>query len=102
MRADIEARTAAILEQGPAYLASRSLNDFNAEAVAAHKQGEHAAAVATYQALFSKAQASNLTHPELYTCHSNCAAAFLELRLFPEALRHADRCQQLAEASLRR
>jgi protein arginine N-methyltransferase 7 len=58
--------------------------------------------VATYLALFAKAQHSNLTHPEMYVCHSNCAAAYLKLGLFQEALRHANKCQTLAETSLRR
>lgn len=102
MRLDIQTRTAAILAQGPAYLASRSLADFNAEAAKQQKAGEHAAAVATYLALFAKAQHANLTHPELYVCHSNCAAAYLKLGLFQEALRHANKCQTLAETSLRR
>ncbi len=99
---DIQTRTAAILAQGPAYLASRTLADFNAEATKQQKAGEHAAAVATYLALFAKAQHANLTHPELYVCHSNCAAAYLKLGLFQEALRHANKCQTLAESSLRR
>lgn len=98
----MEARTAALLAQGPAWLASRTLADFNAEAAAQLKAGDHAAAAATYGALFAKAQASNLTHPELYVCHSNAAAAYLGLGLHSEALRHANRCQELARASLRR
>ena len=102
MRLDIQTRTAAILAQGPAYLASRTLADFNAEATKQQKAGEHAAAVATYLALFAKAQHANLTHPELYVCHSNCSAAYLKLGLFQEALRHANKCQTLAESSLRR
>ena len=55
-----------------------------------------------YAALFAKARASNLTHPELYVCHSNAAAAYLALGLHADALRHATQCQQLAAASLRR
>ena len=98
----MEARTAALLSRGPAWLASRTLNDFNAEAAAQLKAGDHAAAAATYGALFAKARAANLTHPELYVCHSNASAAYLALGLHAEALQHANRCQQLAEASLRR
>lgn len=93
---------AALLARGPAWLASRSLADLNAEAARQLKAGQHAAAAATYGALFAKAQASNLTHPELYVCHSNAAAAYLGLGLHAEALRHANRCQALAQASLRR
>ena len=102
VRLDIEQRTQALLAQGPAYLAKRTLTDFNAEAAAHQKAGEHAAAVAVYCALFTKARQSNLTHPELYICHSNCAAAYLALGLHSEALQQADKCQRLAEASLRR
>ena len=102
VRDDIEQRTAALLAQGPAYLAQRTLNDFNAEATKQQKAGELTAAVATYNALFAKARHSNVTHPELYVCHSNCAAACLQLGLFTEALQHAGRCQSLAETSLRR
>lgn len=102
IRLDIEQRTQALLAHGPAYLAKRTLNDFNAEAAAHQKAGEHAAAVAVYQTLFAKARQSNLTHPELYICHSNCAAAYLALGLHSEALQQADKCQRMAEASLRR
>ncbi|KAL4424877.1 hypothetical protein ABPG77_002100 [Micractinium sp. CCAP 211/92] len=102
VRQDIEQRTQELLSRGGAYLASRSLQDFNAEATAQIKAGEHAAAAATYGALFAKARQSNLTHPELYICHSNCSAAYLHLGLFSEALQHANKCQQLAQASLRR
>lgn len=102
VRSDVEQRTLALLAHGPAYLASLTLNDFNAEAAAQQKAGDHAAAAATYNALFAKARAANLTHPELYVCHSNAAAAYLALGLHPEALKHANKCQQLAEASLRR
>ena len=102
VRLDIEQRTQALLAQGPAYLAKRTLNDLNAEAAAHQKAGEHAAAIAVYAALFTKARQSNLTHPELYICHSNCAAAYLALGLHSEALQQADKCQRLAEASLRR
>lgn len=101
-RADIEARTQEILSRGAAYLAGHSLSDFNAEAAAQQKARQHAAAAATYSALFVKAKRSNLTHPELYICHSNCSAAYLALGLHDEALHHAVRCQQLAMASLRR
>lgn len=52
--------------------------------------------------LFAKARQSNLTHPELYICHSNCSAAYLHLGLYSEALQHANKSQQLAQASLRR
>ncbi|KAL4451864.1 hypothetical protein ABPG75_007526 [Micractinium tetrahymenae] len=102
VRQNIERRTQELVSRGAAYLAGRSLQDFNAEATAQIKAGEHAAAAATYGALFAKARQSNLTHPELYICHSNCSAAYLHLGLFSEALQHANKCQQLARASLRR
>lgn len=102
VRRNVEQRTQELLARGPEYLASRNLNDFNAEAAAQLKAGEPAAAAATYCALFAKARQSNVTHPELYICHSNCSAAFLKLGLYSEALKHADQCQLLAEASLRR
>lgn len=99
---DIEQRMQGLLSKGPSYLASRTLHDFNAEAAAQMKAGEYAAAAATFGALFAKARQANLTHPELYVCHSNCAAAYLHLGLHSEALQHANKCQQLAQASLRR
>lgn len=102
VRQDIERLTQELLSKGAAYLAGRSLQDFNTEATAQIKAGQHAAAAATYGALFAKARQSNLTHPELYICHSNCSAAYLHLGLYSEALQHANKCQQLAKASLRR
>ena len=103
LRSDIEQRTRELLAgQGPDSLAGRTLNDLNAEAARQQKAGQPAAAVATYLALFHRARQANLTHPELYVCHSNCAAAYLQLGLHKEALRQADACQRLAQASLRR
>ena len=55
-----------------------------------------------YRALFSRAAANNLTHPELYICHNNCSAAYFRLGLYSEALEHAGYGARLAEASLRR
>jgi protein arginine N-methyltransferase 7 len=102
LRDDIEQRTTALLAQGPAHLAQRTLNDFNAEAAKRQKAGELTAAIATYNTLFARAKQSNITHPELYVCHSNCAAAYLRLGLYTEALQHANSCQVLAETSIRR
>jgi len=102
VRRDIEQRTQELVAKGAAYLASRTLNDFNAEAAAQQKAGDYVGAAATYGALFVKARQANLTHPELYVCHSNCSAAYLRLGLYQEALQQANRCQLLAEASLRR
>ena len=79
-----------------------TLAQLNAEAARLQRQGDAVGAVAAYAALFARAQRLNLTHPEMYVCHGNCAGAYLGLRLFEEALRHTERCRQLAEASLRR
>jgi protein arginine N-methyltransferase 7 len=102
IRDDISKRTTALLDQGPTWLAQRTLNEFNAEAAQLQKAGDYVAAVAVYHALFAKARRTNVTHPELYICHSNCAAAYLRLGLYTEAAQQADRCHTLAYGSLRR
>jgi protein arginine N-methyltransferase 7 len=74
----------------------------NAQAAKLQKEGDLVGAVATYHALFAKARQSNVTHPELYVCHSNCSGAYLALGMFTEAAAQADSCQTLAYGSLRR
>jgi type III protein arginine methyltransferase len=59
-------------------------------------------AVAAYAKLFARCRALNISHPQLYVCHANRAAAFLKLQLFDEALQDAERCRQLAEASFKK
>ena len=53
--------------------------------------------VAAYAKLFRKVRDNHLVHKELYVCHSNRSAAYLNLGLFEEALWDARRCQELAE-----
>lgn len=59
-------------------------------------------AVAAYAKLFARCRALNISHPQLYVCRANRAAAFLKLHLYDEALKDTERCRQLAEASFRR
>jgi len=59
-------------------------------------------AVAAYGRLFRRVTALRLTHPELYTCHSNRAAALLRLGLFDEALLDAEHCRLLAAESFKK
>ena len=59
-------------------------------------------AVAAYGRLFQRVAALRLTHPELYTCHSNRAAALLRLGLFDAALLDAERCRLLAAESFKK
>jgi len=59
-------------------------------------------AIAAYGRLFQRVTALRLTHPELYTCHSNRAAALLRLGLFDEALLDAERCRLLAAESFKK
>lgn len=81
---------------------AQALSQINAAAAALQKGGDAEGSAALYRALFVKARRLNLTHPELYICHCNAAAAYLSLELPEEALQHAERCRALAEASLRR
>jgi protein arginine N-methyltransferase 7 len=69
----------------------------NAEAVAHLKNGDDLRCVAAFAKLFRKVRDNHLVHKELYVCHSNRAAAYLNLGLFEEALWDARRCQELAE-----
>ena len=59
-------------------------------------------AVATYGCLFQRVTALRLTHPALYTCHGNRAAALLRLGLCNEALLDAERCRLLAAESFKK
>ena len=59
-------------------------------------------AVVAYAKLFRRAVSLRLSHPELYTCYGNRAAAFLKLGLYDEALLDAERCRQLAQESFKK
>ncbi len=59
-------------------------------------------AVASYAKLFARCRRLNISHPQLYVCHANRAAAFLRLGLYDEALQDAERARSLAEASFKR
>jgi type III protein arginine methyltransferase len=83
-------------------LEKKNLIDINSEAAALQKAGDAIGAAALYCLLFRRAARRNVTHPELYICHSNAAGALLSLGLHEDALRHANACRRLAEASLRR
>lgn len=85
----------------PAF-AARPLAELNSAATKALKAGDPLSAVAIYDILFDRSSKSNITHPELYVCYSNCSAACLELELYEQAMSHAEKCTRLAEASLRR
>lgn len=63
---------------------------------------EFAGAIAGYAKLFARCRALNISHPQLYVCYANRAAAYLKLQLFDEALQDAERCRQLAEASFKK
>lgn len=81
---------------------SLKLQDINSRAAAARKAGETPRALGIWLALFAKARAGNLTHPEMHTVHGNASGAALDLELWDLALEHARRGRSLAEASLRR
>jgi len=98
---DIVARKAALLATD-ATLPDYPLAQLNAKAAKALKSGDAITSVAVYTILFDRASRFNLTHPELYICHSNCSAACLQLNLFENAMIHAEKCARLAENSLRR
>lgn len=80
----------------------RSLCDLNTEALGYFATSDFAEAVITYGKLFRKVKQQNLTHAELYTCYSNCAAALLQLQRYDAALQHADHARKLAEQALKR
>ena len=72
-----EATSSALLND-PGYT-SRPLSVLNKEATEHQKAGNYILAVAAYNKLFAKVKQRNLIHAELYTCHSNRAAAFLQV-----------------------
>ena len=101
VRATVIERVAELLAADPG-LPKRSLSELNAQAVKLSTSGDSTGSLATYRVLFTRASQLNLTHPELYVCHSNYSAACLKVELFEEALEHAGHAARLAEASLRR
>lgn len=101
IRESITERISELLIQSPD-LPHQPLMDLNTQAARWLKNGDSISAAAIYTILFNRAATNNITHPELYVCHSNCSAANLKLELFEEALKHAEKCRQLAERSLRR
>ena len=80
--AQIAVATQAAFAADPNY-ACKPLSLLNKEAVALQKAGRPSEAVAAYSKLFRKAKEMNIIHGELYTCHSNRAAAFLQVRVHP-------------------
>lgn len=89
------------LAADPKYMA-RPLRALNMEAVTHLRRKDAEAAVAAFAKLFRKVHAHNLTHAELYVCHGNRSAAYLELGLYEEALWDACECQRLAEHQFER
>lgn len=83
-------------------MGAATLSALNAKATDKFKAGELEQAIAIYEILFEKAQRNNLTHPELFVCYGNCAAAYLKLALYEEAMVYAEKSSKLAESSLRR
>jgi protein arginine N-methyltransferase 7 len=67
-----------------------------------HARHRQVSAAAAYGRIFQRVLALRLTHPQLYTCHSNRAAALLKLGLFDEALLDAERCRVLAHESFKK
>ena len=76
----------------------RSVAELNAEAVAFLRAGDDLRCVGAFAKLFRKMLDNHLTHKDLHVCHSNRAAAYLNLGLYEEALWDARQCQRLAEA----
>ena len=66
------------------------------------KAGDDLRCVAAYAKLFRKIRDNHLIHKELYVCHSNRSAAYLNLGLFEEALWDARQCQWLADKAFHR
>ena len=75
----------------------RTVAQLNAEAVAFLKRGDDLRCVAAFAKVFRKLRDNHLVHKDLHVCHSNRAAAYLNLGLFEEALWDAMRCQKLAD-----
>lgn len=80
----------------------QTLSKLNASATNLYKSEDYVGSVAIYSILFENASKNNRTHPELFICHSNCAAAYMKLEQYENALEHAARCTILAESALRR
>jgi len=74
----------------------------NSEAAKHQKSGDHIQSLAIYSALFDRATRRNITHPEMYICYSNAAAASLSIHHYDQALSHAETCRQLAESALKK
>ena len=81
---------------------SKPLRVLNTEAVAVLRRKDTEGAIAMFAKLFHKAKVNNLTHAELYICHGNRSAAYLDLGLYEEALWDACECQRLAERQFER
>ena len=77
--AQIAAATQAAFAADPNY-ACKPLSLLNKEAAALQRAGMPVEAVAAYSKLFRKAKEMNIIHGELYTCYSNRAAAYLQVR----------------------
>ena len=80
----------------------RSVAQLNAEAVTYLRAGDDVRCVGAFAKLFRKLMDNHLTHKDLHVCHSNRAAAYLNLGLYEEALWDARQCQVLAEARFNR
>ena len=59
----------------------KALSVLNREAVRLQKSEQYVESIAAYAKLFLKVKERNLIHAELYTCYSNRAAAFIEVRV---------------------
>ena len=88
-------------EADPSFL-KRPLMDLNKEAVQLQKAGDLLGAVAAFGKLFERARVCNIYHAELHVCHTNRAAALLELGLWDEALWDAQQAAQLALDAMKR
>ena len=66
----------------------RPLSILNKEAADLQKEGHPLRAVAAYNKLFRKVKERNVIHAELYTCHSNRASAYLQVKLLWPLARH--------------
>ena len=75
----------------------KSIAELNSEAVAFLKRDDDLRCVGAFAKLFRKLMDNHLVHKDLHVCHSNRAAAYLNLGLHEEALWDARRCQELAE-----
>jgi tetratricopeptide (TPR) repeat protein len=80
----------------------RSVSELNAEAVSFLKDGDDVRCVGAFAKLFRKLLDNHLVHKDLHVCHSNRAAAYLNLGLYEEALWDARQCQRLAEQRFNR